>query len=102
MPRVRNEHPRDRAQNYVGSGSLTGLGVYAVTIGVTVILALGETFFFGGRPGVITGLGLVHVPEVLEYLRDIGQDETKGIKAVIGPENERAAKDHVLPEKALG
>jgi len=61
MPRVRNEHPRDRAQNYVGSGSLTGLGVYAVTIGVTVILALGETFFFGGRPGVITGIGLLVV-----------------------------------------
>lgn len=45
----------------MGSGALTGLGVYAVTIGVTVILAFGETLFFGGEPGVITGIGLVIV-----------------------------------------
>jgi len=44
-----------------GSGTLTGLGVYAVTIGVTVILAFGETLFFGGEPGVITGIGLLVV-----------------------------------------
>ena len=43
------------------SGTLTGLGVYAVTIGVTVILAFGETLFFGGEPGVITGIGLLVV-----------------------------------------
>ena len=43
------------------SGSLTALGVYAVTIGVTVILAFGETLFFGGEPGLITGIGLVAV-----------------------------------------
>jgi len=45
----------------IGSGTLTGLGVYAVTIGVTVILAFGETLFFGGEPGVITGIGLLVV-----------------------------------------
>jgi len=43
------------------SGSLTGLGVYAVTTGVTVILAFGETLFFSGKPGIITGIGLVIV-----------------------------------------
>jgi len=40
---------------------MTGLGVYAVTIGVTVILAFGETLFFGGEPGAITGVGLLIV-----------------------------------------
>ncbi len=44
-----------------GGGTLTGLGVYAVTIGVTVILAFGETLFFGGEPGAITGIGLLVV-----------------------------------------
>lgn len=60
-PPVRGERQRDANPSYGGSGSLTGLGVYAVTIGVTLILALGETFFFGGRPGVITGIGLLAV-----------------------------------------
>ena len=60
-PRVRSERQGDANPSYAGSGSLTGLGVYAVTIGVTLILALGETFFFGGRPGVITGIGLLAV-----------------------------------------
>lgn len=60
-PPVRSERQRDANPSYGGSGSLTGLGVYAVTIGVTLILALGETFFFGGRPGVITGIGLLAV-----------------------------------------
>ena len=60
-PPVRSERQRDANPSYAGSGSLTGLGVYAVTIGVTLILALGETFFFGGRPGVITGIGLLAV-----------------------------------------
>ncbi|HEV8024511.1 MAG TPA: DUF6542 domain-containing protein [Candidatus Nanopelagicales bacterium] len=51
---------RDR-RTPMGSGTLTGLGVYAVTIGVTIILAFGETLFFGGEPGVVTGIGLVIV-----------------------------------------
>lgn len=54
---------RDQRQERqrASTGSLTGLGVYAVTIGVTVILAFGETFVFGGEPGVITGIGLLLV-----------------------------------------
>ena len=50
------------------SGSLTALGVYAVTIGVTVILAFGETLFFGGEPGLITGIGLVAVSIVAAFV----------------------------------
>jgi hypothetical protein len=50
------------------SGSLTGLGVYAVTIGVTVILAFGETMFFGGELGLITGIGLVVVSLVSAFV----------------------------------
>ena len=50
------------------SGSLTGLGVYAVTIGVTVILAFGETMFFGGELGLITGIGLVVVSIVAAFV----------------------------------
>ena len=50
------------------SGSLTGLGVYAVTIGVTVILAFGETMFFGGELGLVTGIGLVVVSLVSAFV----------------------------------
>lgn len=58
----REERREQRAQRErSSSGSLTGLGVYAVTIGVTVILAFGETLVFGGEPGVITGIGLLAV-----------------------------------------
>ena len=53
--------PGREARERPGSGSLTALGVYAVTIGVTVILAFGETLFFGGEPGIITGIGLLLV-----------------------------------------
>jgi len=62
---TRREERRERTdrqrQQRAGSGSLTGLGVYAVTIGVTLILAFGETLIFGGEPGVITGIGLLAV-----------------------------------------
>jgi len=62
---TRREERRERLdpqrQQRAGSGSLTGLGVYAVTIGVTLILAFGETLIFGGEPGVITGIGLLAV-----------------------------------------
>lgn len=58
--RGRSREPRQRAER-PSSGSLTGLGVYAVTIGVTVILAFGETLIFGGEPGIITGIGLLVV-----------------------------------------
>ena len=50
------------------SGSLTGLGVYAVTIGVTVILAFGEAMLFGGELGLITGIGLVVVSIVAAFV----------------------------------
>jgi len=50
------------------SGSLTGLGVYAVTIGVTVILAFGEMMFFGGELGLVTGIGLVVVSLVSAFV----------------------------------
>ena len=50
------------------SGSLTGLGVYAVTIGVTVILAFGETMFFDGELGLITGIGLLVVSIVAAFV----------------------------------
>lgn len=53
--------PGREARERPVSGSLTALGVYAVTIGVTVILAFGETLFFGGEPGIITGIGLLLV-----------------------------------------
>lgn len=55
----RAEGRDERGQS--NSGSLTGLGVYAVTTGVTVILAFGETLFFSDKPGIITGIGLVIV-----------------------------------------
>ena len=58
--RADRENDRDR-RSTSSSGTLTGLGVYAVTIGVTVILAFGETLFFGGQPGIITGIGLLAV-----------------------------------------
>lgn len=56
---TRTERREERERT--GSGSLTGLGVYAVTIGVTLILAFGETLLFGGEPGIITGIGLLVV-----------------------------------------
>ena len=59
-PRSTRKERRDDRER-TGSGSLTGLGVYAVTIGVTLILAFGETFLFGGEPGIITGIGLLVV-----------------------------------------
>ena len=61
--RGRSREPRETRQRpeRPSSGSLTGLGVYAVTIGVTVILAFGETLIFGGEPGIITGIGLLVV-----------------------------------------
>lgn len=57
----RSTQRQDEGRVASSSGTLTGLGVYAVTIGVTVILAFGETLFFGGEPGVITGIGLLVV-----------------------------------------
>ena len=57
----RSSQRQDEGRVGSSSGTLTGLGVYAVTIGVTVILAFGETLFFGGEPGVITGIGLLVV-----------------------------------------
>ncbi len=63
------ERPRRSARTEKPSrGSLTGLGVYAVTIGVTVILAFGETMFFGGELGLITGIGLVVVSIVTAFV----------------------------------
>ncbi len=63
------ERPAGRhAPKSPSSGSLTGLGVYAVTIGVTVILAFGETMFFGGELGLITGIGLVVVSIVAAFV----------------------------------
>jgi len=63
------ERPRRSARTEKpSSGSLTGLGVYAVTIGVTVILAFGETMFFGGELGLITGIGLVVVSIVAAFV----------------------------------
>jgi len=63
------ERPRRPARTEKpSSGSLTGLGVYAVTIGVTVILAFGETMFFGGELGLITGIGLVVVSIVAAFV----------------------------------
>lgn len=52
-----SRRPADRGT----SGSLTGLGVYAVTTGVTVILAFGQVLFFGGTIGAIAGIGLLVV-----------------------------------------
>ncbi|MCP4893939.1 MAG: ABC transporter permease [Actinomycetales bacterium] len=63
------ERPRQSTRTEKpSSGSLTGLGVYAVTIGVTVILAFGETMFFGGELGLITGIGLVVVSIVAAFV----------------------------------
>ena len=64
-----SERPRRSARtDKPSSGSLTGLGVYAVTIGVTVLLAFGETMFFGGELGLITGIGLVVVSIVAAFV----------------------------------
>ena len=63
------ERPRRSARTEKpSSGSLTGLGVYAVTIGVTVILAFGEMMFFGGELGLVTGIGLVVVSLVSAFV----------------------------------
>lgn len=59
--RREEQHEERRERQRAASGSLTGLGVYAVTIGVTLILAFGETLVFGGEPGIITGIGLLIV-----------------------------------------
>ena len=64
-----------------GSGSLTGLGVYAVTIGVTLILAFGETLLFGGEPGIITGIGLL----VVSVFAAITVRTYDGIHAIFAP-----------------
>ena len=67
--RAAPERPRRSARTEKpSSGSLTGLGVYAVTIGVTVILAFGETMFFGGELGLITGIGLIVVSIVAAFV----------------------------------
>ena len=70
-------HERRRAS----SGSLTGLGVYAVTIGVTLILAFGETLIFGGEPGVITGIGLL----VVSIFAAFAVRTYDGIHAIFAP-----------------
>jgi hypothetical protein len=73
---------RDRkAPGRPTSGSLTGLGVYAVTIGVTVILAFGETLFFGGEPGIITGIGLFAISVFAAF----AVRTTDAISAVFAP-----------------
>ncbi|MGA1146467.1 MAG: hypothetical protein ACO3YU_05660 [Candidatus Nanopelagicales bacterium] len=64
-----------------GSGSLTALGVYAVTIGVTVILAFGETLFFGGEPGLITGIGLL----IVSIFAAFAVRTSDGIHAIFAP-----------------
>lgn len=64
-----------------GSGTLTGLGVYAVTIGVTVILAFGETLFFGGQPGLITGIGLF----VVSVFAAFAVRTRDGLNAIFAP-----------------
>ena len=72
---------RDDARERPSSGSLTALGVYAVTIGVTVILAFGETLFFGGEPGVITGIGLL----VVSVFAAFAVRTNDGIHAIFAP-----------------
>ena len=72
---------RKVARERPSSGSLTALGVYAVTIGVTVILAFGETLFFGGEPGVITGIGLL----VVSVFAAFAVRTNDGIHAIFAP-----------------
>lgn len=64
-----------------GSGSLTALGVYAVTVGVTVILAFGETLFFGGEPGLIAGIGLL----IVSIFAAFAVRTSDGIHAIFAP-----------------
>ena len=81
--RSRREERRDerRESQRASSGSLTGLGVYAVTIGVTLILAFGETLVFGGEPGVITGIGLL----VVSIFAAFAVRTYDGIHAIFAP-----------------
>jgi hypothetical protein len=81
--RSRREEQRDerRERQRTSSGSLTGLGVYAVTIGVTLILAFGETLVFGGEPGVITGIGLL----VVSIFAAFAVRTYDGIHAIFAP-----------------
>lgn len=83
VTRSRREDAREQRQDRqrASSGSLTGLGVYAVTIGVTVILAFGETLFFGGEPGVITGIGLL----VVSIFAAFAVRTYDGIHAIFAP-----------------
>jgi hypothetical protein len=76
----RRAEQRDERQR-ASSGSLTGLGVYAVTIGVTLILAFGETLVFGGEPGVITGIGLL----VVSIFAAFAVRTYDGIHAIFAP-----------------
>ena len=78
----REERREDRRESQrASSGSLTGLGVYAVTIGVTLILAFGETLVFGGEPGVITGIGLL----VVSIFAAFAVRTYDGIHAIFAP-----------------
>ena len=81
--RSRREERREerRESQRASSGSLTGLGVYAVTIGVTLILAFGETLVFGGEPGVITGIGLL----VVSIFAAFAVHTYDGIHAIFAP-----------------
>ena len=81
--RSRREERREerRESQRASSGSLTGLGVYAVTIGVTLILAFGETLVFGGEPGVITGIGLL----VVSIFAAFAVRTYDGIHAIFAP-----------------
>lgn len=76
----RREQRREEHQR-TSSGSLTGLGVYAVTIGVTLILAFGETLVFGGEPGVVTGIGLL----VVSIFAAFAVRTYDGIHAIFAP-----------------
>lgn len=77
----REQRERRQEQQRGSSGSLTGLGVYAVTIGVTVILAFGETLFFGDEPGAITGIGLL----VVSIFAAFAVRTNDGIHAIFAP-----------------
>jgi hypothetical protein len=74
----RSSRPEDQRR---GSGSLTALGVYAVTTGVTVILAFGETLFFGGEPGIITGIGLL----IVSIFAAFAVRTSDGVHAIFAP-----------------
>ncbi|MDP4803438.1 MAG: hypothetical protein NWR45_00625 [Candidatus Nanopelagicales bacterium] len=73
--------PSEVAVKARGGGALTGMGVYAVVIGVTVAVAFVNVLFFGPDINAITGVALAMVSVIAALLVRRADDVT----AIIAP-----------------